>query len=168
MARTVQRFRPAKATIKLISRDFPLKPLDEQRAIFRAQDKNRRLAVERVRVRAQMLMNGVRHEPQRDNVRPMIDYYRARVNKDLSFSLFNPTIRGRAFEAGAKSHPIAAIRGQFLKFNYGPGTPFVFTPMVEHPGQSGRYPMRQIMEESVGDFAQNVAEAIQQEFARAS
>lgn len=139
---------------------------NEDRAIRRAQEKSATALLALVRQKAAQAMQGSnrRHQPERGRGGSMIASYTTNVRQDNSISLYNRTKRAAWFEEGTQPHFIFAMNNRNLKFNYGVGTPFVYTPAVAHPGQPARPVMSEAMQEMVPVFEKNLKESIEQEW----
>lgn len=153
---------------------------DFRRAIREAQRENADLALKRVKQTARLLMK--RSGPRTARTRrgaSMVDSYMTRFSGDLSFILTNPTQRATWFEVGTKRHKIRArpgssrgARGRFIK-----GASYLrwtdplsgmarYATEVNHPGTTGRFPIRKTMEDLEGAFGRNIDEKIAAEMER--
>lgn len=166
-SRRAPSFKPKRVKIKLAVGNLELRPVDEKRAIQRAQRDNGKLVVRKARLLALARMKFNRHVPERRHPRSMIDYYQYSVRPDGTLTLFNPTLRGRAFERGAKAHTFGPVRKPLLKW-WSVEHGWTQRLRVEHTGQTGRWPMRDAMDGSAPEFAINLSNSIQMELDRAS
>lgn len=139
---------------------------NEDRAIRRAQEKSAKALLALARQKAAQAMAGSsrRHQPERSRTGSMIGSYRTSVRQDNSISLYNRTARAGWFERGTQPHFIFAMNQRNLKFNYGVGSAFVYTPAVAHPGQKARPVMAEAMQEIAPLIERNLAESIEQEW----
>lgn len=162
MARTYK-VRKAQARLHVKGR---LPRFNEDRAIKRAQEKGATALLALVRQKAAQAMQGGsrRHQPTRSWPGSMVGSYRTNVRADGSISLYNLTKRAAWFEKGTQPHFIFALNHRNLKFSYGVGSPFVYTPAVAHPGQPARPVMVEAMNEMTPVFERNLKESIEEEW----
>lgn len=158
---------------------------DFRRAIKEAQRENAAMALRRVKQTARLLIrrnaaSGASSSSARRRRGPsMVESYMTRFSGDLSFTLTNPTQRAVWFEFGTKRHKIRArpgqrrgARGRFIK-----GAAYLrwtdplsgmtrFAQEVNHPGTTGRFPIRKTMEDLDGAFRRNIDERLARELSR--
>lgn len=165
----VQRFRARKARIRCEVRGRLSVP-DTNAAVKRANEENSRLLQSTTRARAQGL---VRHrDPESRHTNPMVEGYTSNVVEGgWGVSLFNRRQpRANLFEEGSPPHFIFARRGRYLKFANIPAQggfgPFVYSPVVAHPGQRATHVMRDTVRDLTPAFGRNIQRHVEGAFVR--